>query len=106
MTVKVVAAWFKLTSDFAHLVVRDIKWFPNPGWKARAQAIVRGGFIALPLLAVFTGLFVSADDAFRDIVTRTLSFQGFDGAQVCQSILIFFFCAVLARRDVPNDADG
>ncbi len=96
LTVKLVGAWFKLTADFAELVVRDVKWTGSIRNRDRLKAGVRGVVIAMPLLLLFGGLFASADDAFRGILSRTFSFDWLNAPQMFQSVLIFLFCAIIA----------
>jgi hypothetical protein len=52
----------------------DIEWkaVPRDGWLRHALAVGRGLLIALPLLLVFGGLFMAADQAFEGIVTKAL----------------------------------
>jgi hypothetical protein len=61
----------------APLVTGDITWreLSGGGWTGHAKAVARGLGIALPLLLVFGGLFVSADAVFQDILASAFGFD-------------------------------
>lgn len=61
-------------AGFAHLVARDIDWTQqrNAAVASNARGAATGALIALPLLAVFTVLFVRADAAFENLFTGLL----------------------------------
>ena len=63
---------FAIATSFLLLVFRDIPW--NRGragsWRRHVASAVLGLLLALPLLAVFGGLFSSADAAFRQLMTQ------------------------------------
>ena len=96
LTLKAVGAWFKLTADFAHLVTKDVPWITTETSKKKLKDVTRGVLIAAPLLLVFGGLFASADEAFRGLITRIFDFQWLDGQWLFQTVAIFLFCGVLA----------
>ncbi len=54
-------------AGFAHLIARDIDWTQrgSSAAVAHARGVAGGAMLALPLLAVFTVLFVRADAAFE-----------------------------------------
>jgi hypothetical protein len=62
------------------LLLGDVRWdaIPREGGTRRLLAIARGVALAVPVLLVFTGLFMAADAAFEGIVTRILDvdFEG------------------------------
>ena len=59
------------------LLLQDIKWREIPARERPRQfaAAARGLLIALPLLAVFGGLFMAADDAFQNIIENAFDFN-------------------------------
>jgi Domain of unknown function (DUF4173) len=54
----------------------DVDWDEVPrGWGAHAGAAARGFVVALPLLALFGGLFVAADAVFAELVSEAFDFE-------------------------------
>jgi len=96
LTIRAVGAWFKLTADCAKLVADERFWKRDPESLKRVRAVLSGLMIAAPLLLVFGGLFASADDAFRSLISNLFSFNWFNGPWLVQTVLIFCFCAVMA----------
>jgi hypothetical protein len=72
-TLGVIAAGFNAAVGILPLLFADIHWkeIPSAGWSRRALAVARGLIIALPLLAIFGALFMSADAIFEGIVRET-----------------------------------
>jgi len=96
LSVDVVRAWFRLTSNFAKLIADERLLPKSDEAKARIRAVVNGVLIATPLLVVFGGLFVSADDDFRRLVTGVFDFHWVNPYWLLQTVAIFVFCAVMA----------
>src|SRR5205085_1514417 len=73
---RVVASVFNLTAHcfagFVHLISRDIDWSQqrNSVVAANARSAAAGALIAVPLLVVFSILFVRADAGFEHLVTN------------------------------------
>src|SRR5205807_1999877 len=59
------------------LIFADVRWreLPHNGWSRHALAIVRGLLIAVPLLVVFGGLFMTADAVFARLINHTFHFD-------------------------------
>lgn len=79
-----------LVSPFL-ILFNDIKWnlMPRNDWTRRSLAALRGVFLAIPLLVIFGALLVSADAAFKGLVTRMFNI---DPVTVIQhGFLIGFF---------------
>jgi hypothetical protein len=62
------------TLGFLLLLLGDVRWnaIPREGGTRGVLAVVRGLALAVPVLLLFTGLFMAADAAFEGIVTRVL----------------------------------
>jgi hypothetical protein len=77
------------------LVGSAIKWreMRTDGWSRTVLALVRGALIALPILAVFGALLVSADVAFARLVSRVFAF---DLEDVLGHMLLASFLAWIA----------
>ena len=77
------------------VVLGDIQWrqVSNDRWYGRPLAVARGLTIALPLLLVFGGLFMSADAAFDNLVRSLFTWDLFD--LVSHLILIGWFAWVV-----------
>ncbi len=60
------------------LIFGEIKWseMQRDGWSKNTFAVARGFAIAAPLLFIFGALFVAADAAFENIVTKIFNFDG------------------------------
>ncbi|MHB1006748.1 MAG: DUF4153 domain-containing protein [Chloroflexota bacterium] len=73
----------------------DVSWreVPRRGWLPRTLAALRGTLVALPLLLVFGGLFVSADAAFAGIVANLFRI---DLKELFLNLFFFFFWAWLS----------
>lgn len=79
-----------LVSPFL-ILFNDIKWHltPRNDWTRRGVAALRGVFLAVPLLVIFGALLVSADAAFKNIVTRIFTVDPV--AVIQHGFLIGFF---------------
>src|SRR5947209_4654482 len=105
-------AAFDASFGFFQLALGDIKWkeIPREGWSRHLFAILRGLFIAVPLLLVFGALLVAADAVFENLVTKTLNI---DSQKIFTHLfLLGFFCwitggflrGVLVGREVSYSA--
>lgn len=57
-------------------LVKDVDWTGFAGWRWRpALAVMKGVFLAAPLLLVFGSLFFAADAVFEDLVLQTFDFD-------------------------------
>lgn len=76
---------------FFPLALSDVRWkeFPQAGWSRHLWAILRGLFIALPLLFVFGLLFMAADAVFDQLVNKVFHFN-FETIFTHVSLIIFF----------------
>ncbi|HXM37579.1 MAG TPA: DUF4173 domain-containing protein [Gemmatimonadales bacterium] len=72
------------------LVTHDVRWseLPHEGRLRHVRAAALGVLLAAPLLAVFAGLFASADQVFGNVLANVLRFDA--GAVVSHT---FFICA-------------
>lgn len=64
-------------AGFAHLVARDIDWSSGrtPAIAANARSAAVGLLLAIPLLVLFTALFVKADAAFESLFNSVLEIR-------------------------------
>jgi hypothetical protein len=96
------------------LLFADVKWkeLPRGRGSEAAFAVGRGVLIALPLLLLFGGLFVSADAEFERIVTRLFHW---DMEELITHLFVIGVCAcavggvlrlALGVEDSPNLAAG
>lgn len=69
--------WIGFVGDFVNLARLEGRWrdVGGPGWKSRLSGALRGVLIALPLLLLFGGLFMSADATFERLVDRAFSWD-------------------------------
>jgi hypothetical protein len=71
--------WSGISAAFAPFLLffNDVGWktIPQTGWSKHLIAVLRGIFIAAPILLVFGALFVAADAVFQGIVERTFNIQ-------------------------------
>lgn len=76
---------------FLPLALCDIRWkdVPQTGWSRHLWAVLRGLFIALPLLFVFGLLFMAADAVFEGLVNKAFHFD-FETIFTHLSLFIFF----------------
>jgi Domain of unknown function (DUF4173) len=74
------------------LLFSDITWqeIPSAGWSRKAFAVLRGLFIAVPLLIVFGALFIAADAVYEGLVNQTFNF---DLDTVASHVLVFVVLA-------------
>jgi len=93
-----------LTGPF-RLLLGDISWqtVPRAGWTKTGLAIVRGLLIAIPLLLIFGGLFISADPVYEHLITETLAF---DLDTIVDHILLVLLYAWLAAGILRTTARG
>lgn len=85
-------AAFDAAFGFFSLTLSDIKWkeIPRTGWSRHALAILRGLFIAAPLLLIFGALLVAADAVFENLVNKTLNI---DAGKIFTHLFLFIFFA-------------
>jgi hypothetical protein len=76
---------------FFPLALSDVRWkeVPQAGWSRHLWAVVRGLFLALPLLFVFGLLFMAADAVFDRLVNKVFHFD-FETIFTHLSLIIFF----------------
>ncbi|MBA3768170.1 MAG: DUF4173 domain-containing protein, partial [Acidobacteria bacterium] len=76
---------------FFPLALSDVRWkdVPQTGWSRHVWAVLRGLFIALPLLFVFGLLFMAADAVFEGIINNVLHIN-FETLFTHLSLIIFF----------------
>ena len=93
-----------LTGPF-RLLLGDITWqtVPRAGWPKTGLAVARGLLIAIPLLLIFGGLFISADPVYEHLITETLAF---DLDTVFDHIILVLFYAWLTAGILRTTAWG
>ena len=76
---------------FFPLALFDVRWkdVPQTGWSRHLWAVLRGVFIALPLLFVFGLLFMAADAVFEGLVNKVFHIK-FETLFTHLSLIIFF----------------
>jgi hypothetical protein len=74
-----------------YLIKVDLPWrqLVPAEMRGKVPALIRGFAVAIPLLMVFCGLFISADAAFASLLDRGLSFN-FSDVSVHTAILLSF----------------
>lgn len=84
-----------LVSPFL-ILFNDIKWnlMPRNDWTRRSVAALRGVFLAVPLLVIFGALLMSADAAFKNLVTGMFNIDPVSFIQ--HGFLIGFFGWIVA----------
>ncbi len=88
------AAFADAVAGSVLLLTRNIRWveIPRDGWTGRAAAVGRGLLVALPLIALFGGLFAAADAAFAGIAYRLV---GWDLRELFGHVVVTSFWAWL-----------
>jgi hypothetical protein len=91
----------------APLVFREVRWRRLPGgrWWSVSLAAVRGLLIAVPLLFVFGGLLMAADDAFERAVFRAFDWDLGEAIGHVVGFSICFWLAAGVLRSVALDPD-
>ena len=92
------------------LVFREVGWRRLPGgrWWSASLAATRGLLIAIPLLFVFGGLFMAADETFERAVHRAFDWNLGDafghvfGIGMCSWLAAGVLRGVTLDRDVPS----
>lgn len=101
------SAFHHISGPFV-LLFSDIGWkeIPQGGRSKQAMSVVRGLLIALPLLALFGGLFAAADAVFADLVGRLFTF---DSEWLFELVIGTLFAGALAagflRTSLLRDPD-
>ena len=91
----VITATFASIVGSLVLIFNDIQWreLPESGRARHVRGALLGALIAAPLLVVFAGLFASADQVFKNILSNVLAF---DMESVIQHTFLLIFWAALA----------
>lgn len=87
----VVVAGFNAFFAFFPLALSDVRWkdVPQAGWSRHVWAVLRGLFIALPLLLIFGLLFMAADAVFEGLVNNVFHFN-FETIFTHLTLIVFF----------------
>ncbi|MEZ0325438.1 MAG: DUF4153 domain-containing protein [Fimbriimonas sp.] len=86
--------WFQFVGDAVPLFNLEGRWpqLAKVGGMKQVAAVMRGLLIAIPLILLFGGLFISADAAFERLVTN--SFQ-LDSEAIASNLVVTAACAWL-----------
>lgn len=71
--------WSSMNAGFSSgiLLASDIDWkeMPRKGWSKHLVSVLRGVFIATPIILIFGGLFVAADAVYQGMVQRIFNIE-------------------------------